>query len=263
MNAKSLIKSLFTKFRVKLLASNPAIVRWYYKSMWKPKPGTFVEFLDEYSRKTPNIFFIQVGSNDGVQHDPLYKFIKRDQWKGIMMEPQSRAFAKLSKVYPRGQVHLVNKAIADNNEPKKLYKIAFSDDRWASGISSFLRQHVEDRIADGHVDRQCKKYGITPPENKEDYITWDDVQCVNFPTLIKEYDVKKVDLLHIDTEGFDYEVIKLFDFDLMKPGVVAFEHTHLSEEDYGACQEYLRGLGYELKFFDADTVAVLRAEGKR
>ena len=257
MNFKGLIKNIFIRIRISLLASNPALVRWYYQTIWTPRAGSFIEFLNNYSNKTPDLYFIQVGSNDGVQHDPLYKFIKRDGWKGIMLEPQPKAFGSLSKVYPNGEVHLVNKAIADNNEPKKLYKIAFSDQRWASGISSFLRQHVEDRIADGHVDRQCMKYGITPPENKEDYITYDEVACINFPTLLKQFDVSKVDLLHIDTEGFDYEVIKLFDFDLLKPTVVAFEHTHLSEEDYQSCQDYLRGMGYALQFFDADTVAVL------
>ncbi|MCB0650926.1 MAG: FkbM family methyltransferase [Saprospiraceae bacterium] len=256
MNAKRLVKSFVTGLRVKLLAANPAIVRWYYLKLWKPQPGSFVEFLDRFSRQNEGIFFIQVGSNDGIQHDPLYKFIKRDRWKGIMMEPQKTAFSKLSYAYPKGNVHLVNKAISDNNEPKKLYKIAFTDQRWASGISSFLRQHVEDRIADGHVDRQCKKYGIIPPENKEDYITYDEVECINFPTLLKEFAVKKVDLLHIDTEGFDYEVIKLFDFNLFKPRVVAFEHTHLSDADYRSCKQYLTELGYDLTFFDADTVAV-------
>lgn len=258
MNAKRIVKSFFTRIRVFFLSKNPGIIKWYYKNIWKPEPGSFIEFLDGYSKKQPDLFFIQVGSNDGIQHDPLYKFIKRDNWKGIMMEPQKHAFSKLTYAYRKDNVHLVNKAIAETNDPKKLYKIAFTNQRWASGISSFLRQHVEDRIADGHVDRQCKKYGITPPANKEDYITFDEVQCINFPTLLDEFDVKKVDLLHIDTEGFDYEVIKLFDFSKMKPGVIAFEHTHLSADDYEACKTLLKKTGYQLQAFNADTVAVLK-----
>lgn len=257
MNAKRIVKTFFTRLRVFVLSKNPGIIRWYYKKVWKPEAGSFIEFLDQFSKKTTDVFFIQVGSNDGIQHDPLYKFIKRDLWKGIMMEPQKSAFSKLSYAYKKDNVHLVNKAIAETTDPKKLYKIAFTDQRWASGISSFLRQHVEDRITDGHVDRQCKKYGITPPVNKEDYITFDEVQCIDFPSLFKEFKVGKVDLLHIDTEGFDYEVIKLFDFKILKPSVVAFEHTHLSETDYEECKSYLTGLGYSLKFFNADTVAEL------
>ena len=257
MNAKRLIKSILLRFRVNLLAKNTGIVRFYYKNIWKPKSGTFIEFLDQFSKKNSNLFFIQVGSNDGIQHDPLYKFIKRDTWKGIMMEPQKTAFSKLSYAYQHDKVHLVNKAIAADNQKKKLYKIAFTEERWASGISSFLKQHVEDRITDGHVDRQCKKYGIKPPENKEDYITFDEVQCINFPTLLKEFSVKKVDLLHIETEGFDFEVIKLFDFKTLKPTVIAFEHTHLSKQDYKDCKKYLTDLGYQLKAYNADTVGVL------
>jgi FkbM family methyltransferase len=258
MNAKRIVKTFFTRLRVFFLSKNPGIIRWYYKKVWTPEPGSFIEFLDQFSKKTSDAFFIQVGSNDGIQHDPLYKFIKRDLWKGIMMEPQKRAFSKLSYAYKKDKVHLVNKAIAENNDPKKLYKIAFTDQRWASGISSFLRQHVEDRISDGHVDRQCKKYGIKPPENKEDYITFDEVQCINFPSLLKEFKVTKVDLLHIDTEGFDFEVIKLFNFEQLKPSVIAFEHTHLSKTDYEDCKKLLIRLGYQLKAFNADTVAELK-----
>lgn len=262
MNLKRLLKSTFLQFRVGLLSRNTAIVRFFYKNIWKPKPNSFIAFLNDFSATTDNLFFIQVGSNDGIQHDPLYKFIKRDDWQGIMMEPQKTAFSKLSYAYQRDNVHLVNKAIAADNQPKKLYKIAFTEERWASGISSFLRQHVEDRIADGHVDRQCKKNGITPPQNKADYITFDEVQCTNFPSLLKEYDVKKVDILHIDTEGFDYEVIKLFDFSVLKPTVIAFEHTHLSKADYEACKEYLISLDYTLQAFNADTVGVLGMQNK-
>ena len=257
MNLKRLLKSLFLQIRVSLLSKNTAIVRFFYKNIWQPKPGSFIAFLNDFSKQTKDIFFIQVGSNDGIQHDPLYKFIKRDAWQGIMMEPQKTAFSKLSRAYQRDNVHLVNKAIAANNEKKKLYKIAFSEERWASGISSFLRQHVEDRITDGHVDRQCKKNGITPPTNKADYITFDEVDCITFPSLLKEFAVKKVDILHIDTEGFDFEVIKLFDFTLLKPSLIAFEHTHLSKTDYEACKQYLIDLGYQLQAFNADTVGVL------
>ena len=35
--------------------------------------------------------FIQVGGFDGITTDPLYKYITRYGWRGVLLEPQSRA----------------------------------------------------------------------------------------------------------------------------------------------------------------------------
>ncbi len=257
MKLKYQVKSALNKLKRRLWANNSPLIKFYYQNIWHPAAGTLSAFLDDFSKNNKNIFFIQVGSNDGIQHDPLSKFIKRDHWQGIMIEPQKEAFRHLSFAYKNENITPLNIAISDIDGSKKLYKIAFSNERWASGISSFLKSQVEAQIDNGHVGRMCKKYGITPPANKADYITYEEVACLSFPTLFERYKVGKVDILHIDTEGFDFEIIKLFDFNRFLPKVVIYEHTHLSKEDKAACQHFLQKKGYAIRTYNADTVAFI------
>ncbi len=257
MKLKYQVKSYFNGLKRRLWANNSPIIKFYYQNIWRPKPNTLSDFLDAFSKKQEDVFFIQVGSNDGIQHDPLSKFIKRNHWQGIMIEPQKKAFQQLAYAYQNEKVKPLNIAINEEDCVKPLFKISFSDDRWASGISSFLKSQVEAQIENGHVGRMCKKYGITPPKNKQDYIAHEEVQCLTFATVFEQNQVTKVDLLHIDTEGFDFEIIKLFDFDRFLPKAVIYEHTHLSKSDRQACLLFLKEKSYSIQSFDADTVAYL------
>lgn len=257
MKLKYQVKSCFNGIKRRLWANNSPLIRFYYQNIWKPKPNTLSAFLDDFAKKEKQVFFIQVGSNDGIQHDPLSKFIKRNHWRGMMIEPQKQAFQHLSYAYQKEKVTPLNIAISDQDGIKRLYKLSFSDERWASGISSFLEEQVQAQIDNGHVGRMCKKYGITPPTDLSDYITFEEVQCMSFGTLFEQHRIDQVDLLHIDTEGFDFEIIKLFDFDRFQPKAVIYEHTHLSESDKAACLQFLKDRSYQIQSFDADTVAYL------
>lgn len=253
---KQHFKKIIVETRKGILSNFSGLVRLFYKYFWTPKTGSLDDFFFNYSKKVDNFYFIQVGSNDGFQNDPLYKFIKLFNWKGILLEPQKKAFDSLTKVYKKDNVIPVNKAISHNTENRFLYKLGFTDSRWASGISSFNKDHLEQKIADGYVEKKCKKEGIIPPENKDAWIVKETVYCTTFEELIDAYQISKLDLLQIDTEGFDFEVIKLLDFSLLKPGAIVYEHESLSLEDQKNCIEYLTKSGYNVNQFGRDSVAI-------
>lgn len=257
MRLKSHLKEGLAYIRMYLLANFNDIVQFFYENFWQPKPNTLAQVIDEFSKNNKHVFCIQVGSNDGFQHDPLCKFIKRDQWSGLLMEPQLSAFRKLSYIYKNDQVIPINRAVDRIDQKRKLYRIAFTDARWATGLSSFNEMQLRNMIASGHVGRQCTKNGVKMPVNEEDWIAYDVVKCSSFESLFMEFKVPKVDLLHIDTEGYDYEILKLYPFEIFQPQLVIFEHSHLSPDDYIAARAYLKKLGYQTKSYGADTVGVL------
>ena len=45
---------------------------------------------------------------------------------------------------------------------------------------------------------------------------------------MKKHNVNDISFILIDTEGYDYEIIKLIDFEKYKPSILIFEHKHLS-----------------------------------
>ena len=239
------------------------LFQFYYRCLYKPKENSIAGFIDNLS-KNKKVHFIQIGANDGMYNDPLYKFIRRDNWEGILIEPQKNVFDRLKYNYRRKEnLIFENVAIYKKSGYKRLYKIAFSDSDWASALSSFKRDEVESPMNAGYVEKEAKSEGIKVPQNREEYIVAEKVKCVTFEELIKKHNIKKIDLLLIDTEGYDFEIIKTINFQKVKPINIIYEHIHITNEEKRNCENYLKNLGYNLFIDVSDTLAYLkRRKGK-
>jgi len=55
---------------------------------------------------------------------------------------------------------------------------------------------------------------------------------------------QQIDLLVIDTEGYDYRILQQCDLERLRPTIIMFEHQHLSPGDKAAAYERLRTHGY-------------------
>jgi FkbM family methyltransferase len=236
----------------------------YYRAFlpvgeWGQPKNTYsiLNKIDRYSRFRKGLCFVQIGANDGTD-DPVYEFVRRYDWRGILVEPQKDVFEnRLKKRYESTPaIILENSAIADKAETRKLHKISFSSARWATGLTSFIRSSIEKQIDSGRVARKAKEEDVRLPEKLSDYITTEHVQCMTFDDLIRKHEIQKLDLVVIDTEGYDYEIIKLIDFDLIRPELIMFEYKHLSSGDYKECSCYLKNSGYELYCDSGDMLAV-------
>lgn len=224
----------------------------YYRFVWKPKPGSLEECLDQFAQSNPNLQFIQVGANDGFQNDPLCKFIKAYGWKGLCFEPQPLAYKQLTKLYRKDLANPIHAAISNTIGQQDLYRISFTSQRWASGLSSFDRDHLQRQIDSGFVTSKCKKYGITPPLDQNSWISSEPVATVTFQEMCRRHQITYLHLLHIDTEGFDFEIFKLFPFDQIAPKAVLIETAHLSQVDKERLEDSLTGMGYSLTQFGVD-----------
>lgn len=272
MNLKTALKTPFIQLRKRWLSNNFPPLMWYYQRFWQPKPhrleAVVDEFANEYSlryRETAgqakannNLFFVQVGGNDGFQNDLICKFVKRYRWQGLTIEPQPKPFQTLQKIYQKDNVTPINAAIDSKNTTRKLYKVAFTDARWASGLSSFLKAHLEEKITNGYIEKKAKKTGISLPQNKADWIGFDTINCLTFDTIFQKNSVTTIDFLQIDVEGYDYEILKLFPFGKFLPKMIIFESENLSDSDLAECTAWLNAKGYNLQQFGGDTVGVLK-----
>ena len=262
-NIRSIIKKAIKRIRFKLSSSNHPLFIGFYKYLYRPKKGSLSEFLNAYSlSKKDALVVIQIGANDGITSDPIHKFIKRDHWKGVLLEPQSYVYKKyLSKIYKKDKgIHTLCAAISSKNSRQILYKIGFCDMRWATGLASFQKETVEKAFSSGLVHKQCRKYNIEIPHSAKQ-ITSEEIITIHPETLLRKYSISNIDLLQIDTEGYDYEVIKLFNIEKFQPNVVIFENGHLSEQDMISCQEHLRDNNYEVKKYGGNTIAMRRPLG--
>lgn len=252
------VKEKLKGFRSLLLGYDPGILPLVYRSFHRPRPNSHAAVIQQQANGKEPFYFLQVGGNDGFINDPIFKFVKMYNWKGIIVEPQTEVFEKrLKRTYRNeGKVILENVAISARNEMRKLYKLSFSNARWATGMASFERDVLVDAIENGsRIKTKSKQDGIQMPATTDECISYEEVPCVTIASLIEKYGFDHLNLLQIDTEGFDYEIIKTLDFDQLRPGIISYEHAHLSDADKQACQELLLQQGYQIQKVGGDTVA--------
>lgn len=257
---KLYISQELKKYRFSLSARNSPLFIGFYKYFYKPPTGSLNAFLNAYSlSKKDNFYVIQIGANDGITHDPIHKFVKRDNWKGVLLEPQSYVHDNfLKQVYKKNTgIHTLNAALGKTEGHQTLYKIGFCNMRWATGLSSFNRENVEKAFSNGFVHNQCRKNQIDLPPSSE-WIKTEKVMVISPQAIMEKYSISAIDLLQIDVEGFDYEVIKMFDIKKTQPKVIIFEHVHLSNEDIELSKQHLEQNNYVVKRYDANTLAMLR-----
>ena len=263
MSLKSAFKNFYKDFRISLSANENPLFMAYYRYLYQPKPGSLAEFLSAYSlSKKGDFTVIQIGANDGITNDPIHKFIKRDRWKGVLLEPQSAVFnLYLKKIYQKNEgLTPICAGIGETDGFQTLYKIAFSDQRWATGLASFSKEKVEELFENGIVEKNCRQFGIPIPQNPEDRIIGEEVEIISPQTLQKRFKISSIDLLQIDAEGFDLEVIRIFDIPKSLPKAIIFENVNHSKVELESSYELLKSSGYKLKEFGRDTLAVYQSE---
>ena len=211
--------------------------------------------IAQSSRQNKDFFFIQIGSCDGKTGDPIYEFVTNFGWRGILVEPVKHLFEKLLVTYAdRKGLCFENVAIAKESESKTIYRITSVTKNgsvpWYERSSSFNK---------GHLLRQLDTIRRHLPTAE---IVEEQVSCRPFGYLIEKYNVQAIDLLHIDAEGYDYEIIKMVPFGRIKPRMIFYESEHLIPADKIACEKMLIANGYRL-IRAKDTFAYLPRQHNR
>lgn len=214
---------------------------------WKANEKQFNTRVNQYAQWANDFFFIQIGAHDGKMGDPLHGWIREYSWNGIFVEPQKEQFEKLLLSYKTvnrlQNLIFENVAISDTNGTRILYKVH----------PDYVRSNQQTGLASFYPDKALSTYAV------DSKVTSEEVQCITMATLLERNNVKKIDLLQIDTEGFDYEIIKMIDFDKIKPALIHFEHKHLSSNLYRECIKLLESKGYEILEKRADTAAIFHS----
>lgn len=242
-----------------LAYKNDFLFNFYFNYIYKPTDKLSI-ILNQYSKSLKdNLIFIEIGANDGMWDDPIYKFIRRDHWKGILIEPQKIAFERLRQNYTRlKDLKFENVAIDNTIGKRVLYKISFSNASWATGISSFIKNDILKLIEAGYIEKMARTENVKLPADKNDWISEEIVEVDTIEHIIHKYSLSKVDLIMIDAEGYDFEIIKSIPFHRLHPTVIIFENSHFSKATVSECNEYLESNGYVLENTESDTIAKLK-----
>lgn len=224
----------------------------------RPPLVSVTDVLSRFASLHVGATCLQIGANDGKSNDPIHEHIIKKKWRAILVEPQSSVFEnELKKTY-RGveHVYLERCATAGSQGELPLYKIAFTEERWATGLSSFDKSSLIQHIDRGYVDRKAQASGIKIPLDRAGYITTEIVPTMSPQTILDKHGFKHLDILCVDTEGFDYQVLRFFDWQKFRPKLVLFESKNLSDNDFASAKALLTAHGYNLYWQKGDTLAL-------
>jgi hypothetical protein len=97
----------------------------------------------------------------------------------------------------------------------------------------------------------------------EPFIVERRVEVCPLSDVLTRRAIGEVQLLHVDVEGFDFEVLKTLDFARHSPVIIYIEHRHLSGSARGAMVALLRAHGYAVHDCGFDYFAINEAAYRR
>lgn len=242
MNMKKSIKKQFTKRGLWFTKKTPVLL-----DRWNQELKINVEFVIAHRLlvKTP-LKFLQIGAFDGASNDFLASFIDRGLLRGVMVEPEPNAYNKLNKLYESsGEVDLLQCAIAKHNGNVIMYRVKQEYHHLAVFAPQLTSMDVNN----------IRKWMKGKIDNVEKVIESFSVPSLTVDEVIGRYKLVDLDVLQIDTEGFDAEIIKMLPLDKVKPSIISFEILNLSVEDKNHVYGILMDNGYMLSESIMDCVA--------
>lgn len=173
--------------------------------------------------------FVEIGSCDFN----TLNYLGDLNWRGVIIEPIKKYLDNLPQ---KPNIHYLNYAI-DYTKGQRIMFMAEDDvveqDRDYAGMSSF--------------------YQYNDALSKEIL-----VNTIPILDVIKMCDITEIDFLKIDTELYDYEILKMFPFDLISPKIIKVETREgLTKLDTKtAIRNLLISKGYHIETDTDDTFAI-------
>lgn len=195
--------------------------------------------------------FVQIGSNNGRVNDPLNATVRARGWTGLLVEPLPRLFEELMANYADVPgLQFENVAVGEAEGEATIYTVSPrpGDPEWVDQIASLDRDVVL-----GHA------YALPDLDDRIVPVT---VACVPISTLVGRHDLSEIDLLHMDAEGYDYEIIRRIPLDARwAPRYLIFESKHMGNALYRETAARLRRAGYRVIDLWPDALAYRTAPG--
>lgn len=200
-------------------------------------------------RKVAKPVFVKVGANDGITGDPFSEILlANEDWTGLLIEPAPNCFDRLKANFHDGRRFSLDQVAIGASASKASFY--YMDQKaadflpnlpsWYDQLGSFDRNHIVKHLG-----------SVAGP-----FIIECQVEVLPLPEVTARNGIEEIHLLHIDTEGYDYDVLKTVDFANHPPLAVFVEHKHLSDAKKIEMLDLLRKCGYSVRDCGGDYFAV-------
>lgn len=164
---------------------------------------------------------MEVGANAPKWLSNTYYFYRKTEEGGVLIEPNPALCKKLKKYRKRDTV--LNVGIANSDG----YMTYFEMD--TSTLNSFSEDYAKQLESQGHKIIKKREIKVIPISH-----------------VFKKYGI--FDYISIDTEGIDFEILKMIDYQNYAPYVICMETKEFQVErkrdDFQEINEFMKSKGY-------------------
>lgn len=236
---KRMVKSIFRRFGLDIVRHQPTTA----------KP---LNILDLVVRTVhagrDDFFFLQVGANDGVRHDPLHALVRELHLRGLLVEPLPDLFDELRRNY--------------TGEPQLLFENAAVSA--GAGNMELARFHTDAPVHDdlhglasadiARMERFARRHGLTR------YLERVTVPALTFGELLAKHGLSRIDLLVLDVEGHEWELLEAAFEAGLRPRIVFLEFLHLTPRERWQAEKSLAAHGYAIAYTGIDIIGMTDPE---
>ncbi|WP_083798927.1 FkbM family methyltransferase [Roseobacter sp. AzwK-3b] len=206
---------------------------------------------------------VQIGANDGAINDPLFSFVSQysKRTRVVLVEPQSQLIPYLEENYKfHGAKFIFNGALGNQSE-LRLFRVR--EEYWKDLVVPYAADWPVYRAPTGvtsaeypHVSAWLSEHykGQLPISDLIEEVTVEAVDMEQLLARARLFDT--IDILQVDTEGFDDQVLYASDIPKYRPKIIHFELTHLSVEKALRLNGFLVDQGYVVSSHGIDGLAI-------
>lgn len=171
---------------------------------------------------------VQIGVN--IAHDDFSKIVNQLNNNGevidnlLLVEPLEECNESIKNCYSNYNYFLEN-IVINGDENKKTETFLVSQANWLS------------TLREGHIERY--HHNETPQQRT--------IPSMTLNELFNKYNLKKIDILFIDTEGWDDVLIKSINYDMYDINTIYYEDFHINNE---SLMEFLNQKNYDVRKAD-------------
>ncbi len=161
-----------------------------------------------FKDKKGKVFF-DIGANDGITYSNTYFLEKNLGWTGVCVEPLPMTFKKLED---NRNCILENCAVGSSSRTETFIEVT----GYAEMLSGIKRNYDKRHI--NRIDSEIKTYGGSKREI--------ELKIVNVNELLDKHSLHNIDFCSIDTEGSEFQILRVLEFDRFKINVLTVEANY-------------------------------------
>nr|MBA2430544.1 FkbM family methyltransferase [Chthoniobacterales bacterium] len=192
--------------------------------------------LKDFAAAVLEATVVQIGANDGFTGDPIRALLagRGQRWRGVLVEPVAHLHARLGELYrENARLRVERAAIGETDGTVEIHRL-----RTGPAESLWLEQLAS--LDEAVLRESARQFGV---KNLE--VISERVPAITVATLLQRHHITSLDLLIIDTEGWDWRILRQFDLATLGPKLILFEHQHLRSEERVEAHHFLRQHRYD------------------